>query len=199
MAGLAAVQTAKNMGAVVKAFDVRPAVKEQIQSLGGEFLEVDFKVYFLKTHTYIFEKIGVLPPSGVSESAQPPSPEMAKKKKAARLKFKTNSLGTRARRGTISCHEGHVRSIDRLLIARIRTRRYVVRAWITVRAKGSSGGSGVGFLVLSRCFNSGGPTRPISLTLTQTPLPQLTAWSQFMAGAWSCYPVDWFCVRPYSI
>ena len=25
----------------------------------------------------------------------------------------------------------------------------------------------------------------ISLTLTQTPLPQLTAWSQFMAGAWS--------------
>ena len=29
------------------------------------------------------------------------------------------------------------------------------------------------------------PTRPISLTLTQIPLPQLTAWSQFMAGAWS--------------
>ena len=29
------------------------------------------------------------------------------------------------------------------------------------------------------------PTRPISLTLTQTPQPQLTAWSQFIAGAWS--------------
>ena len=29
---------------------------------------------------------------------------------------------------------------------------------------------------------SGWPTRPISLTLTQTPLPQLTAWSQFMTG-----------------
>ncbi|CAN0368344.1 unnamed protein product, partial [Ectocarpus sp. 8 AP-2014] len=41
VAGLAAVQAAKNMGAVVKAFDVRPAVKEQIESLGGEFLEVD--------------------------------------------------------------------------------------------------------------------------------------------------------------
>lgn len=44
MAGLAAVQAAKNMGAVVKAFDVRPAVKEQIESLGGEFLEVDVNV-----------------------------------------------------------------------------------------------------------------------------------------------------------
>ena len=29
------------------------------------------------------------------------------------------------------------------------------------------------------------PTRPILLTLTQTPQPQLTAWSQFIAGAWS--------------
>lgn len=44
MAGLAAVQAAKNMGAIVKAFDVRPAVKEQIESLGGEFLEVDVQV-----------------------------------------------------------------------------------------------------------------------------------------------------------
>lgn len=44
VAGLAAVQAAKNMGAVVKAFDVRPAVKEQIESLGGEFLEVDIQV-----------------------------------------------------------------------------------------------------------------------------------------------------------
>lgn len=44
MAGLAAVQAAKNMGAIVKAFDVRPTVKEQIESLGGEFLEVEFKV-----------------------------------------------------------------------------------------------------------------------------------------------------------
>ena len=29
------------------------------------------------------------------------------------------------------------------------------------------------------------PTRPISLTLTHPPPPQLTAWSQFIAGAWS--------------
>lgn len=46
VAGLAAVQAAKNMGAIVKAFDVRPAVKEQIESLGGEFLEVEFQVSF---------------------------------------------------------------------------------------------------------------------------------------------------------
>lgn len=43
VAGLAAVQTAKNMGAIVKCFDVRPAVKEQVQSFGAEFLEVDFE------------------------------------------------------------------------------------------------------------------------------------------------------------
>ena len=43
VAGLAAVQTAKNMGAVVRLFDVRAAVKEQAQSMGAEFLEVDFE------------------------------------------------------------------------------------------------------------------------------------------------------------
>lgn len=41
VAGLAAVQQAKNMGAIVRCFDVRPAVKEQVESMGGEFLEVD--------------------------------------------------------------------------------------------------------------------------------------------------------------
>ena len=40
VAGLSAIGTAKNMGAIVRGFDTRPAVKEQIQSLGGEFLEV---------------------------------------------------------------------------------------------------------------------------------------------------------------
>merc|ERR1712061_783905 len=41
VAGLSAVQQAKNMGAIVRCFDVRPAVKEQVESMGGEFLEVD--------------------------------------------------------------------------------------------------------------------------------------------------------------
>lgn len=40
VAGLSAIATAKNMGAIVRCFDTRPAVKEQVESLGGEFLEV---------------------------------------------------------------------------------------------------------------------------------------------------------------
>ena len=43
VAGLAAIQTAKNMGAVVRAFDVRPVTKEQVESMGATFLEVPFK------------------------------------------------------------------------------------------------------------------------------------------------------------
>jgi len=43
VAGLAAVQTAKNMGAIVKLFDVRAAVEEQAKSMGAEFLKVDFE------------------------------------------------------------------------------------------------------------------------------------------------------------
>ncbi|GAA0570444.1 Re/Si-specific NAD(P)(+) transhydrogenase subunit alpha [Caenispirillum bisanense] len=41
VAGLQAVATAKRMGAVVYATDVRPATKEQVQSLGGKFVVVD--------------------------------------------------------------------------------------------------------------------------------------------------------------
>ncbi len=40
VAGLQAIATAKRMGAVVCAFDVRPAVKEQVESLGAKFIEV---------------------------------------------------------------------------------------------------------------------------------------------------------------
>jgi len=43
VAGLAAVQTAKNMGAIVRAFDVRPVCKEQVESMGATFLEVDIE------------------------------------------------------------------------------------------------------------------------------------------------------------
>jgi NAD(P) transhydrogenase subunit alpha len=41
VAGLQAIATAKRLGAVVTANDVRPAVKEQVESLGGKFLMVD--------------------------------------------------------------------------------------------------------------------------------------------------------------
>jgi NAD(P) transhydrogenase subunit alpha len=43
VAGLAAIGTAKGLGAVVRAFDTRPEVKEQIESMDAEFLELDFK------------------------------------------------------------------------------------------------------------------------------------------------------------
>ncbi len=42
VAGLAAIGTARGLGAVVRAFDTRPAVKEQVQSMGAEFLELHF-------------------------------------------------------------------------------------------------------------------------------------------------------------
>lgn len=41
VAGLQAIATARRLGAVVEAFDIRPAVKEQVQSLGAKFLEAE--------------------------------------------------------------------------------------------------------------------------------------------------------------
>ena len=41
VAGLMAIGTARRLGAVVEATDVRPVVKEQVQSLGGTFIEVE--------------------------------------------------------------------------------------------------------------------------------------------------------------
>ena len=41
VAGLQAIATAKRLGAKVTAFDTRPVVAEQVQSLGGKFLEID--------------------------------------------------------------------------------------------------------------------------------------------------------------
>ena len=43
VAGLASLATARSLGAIVRGFDVRPATREQIESLGGEFLEVDIE------------------------------------------------------------------------------------------------------------------------------------------------------------
>ncbi|RQR32740.1 Re/Si-specific NAD(P)(+) transhydrogenase subunit alpha [Burkholderia sp. Bp9143] len=43
VAGLQAIATAKRLGAVIEASDVRPAVKEQIESLGARFLDVPFE------------------------------------------------------------------------------------------------------------------------------------------------------------
>ncbi|MDE3012284.1 MAG: Re/Si-specific NAD(P)(+) transhydrogenase subunit alpha [Pseudomonadota bacterium] len=43
VAGLAAIGTARGLGAIVRAFDTRPEVKQQIESMGAEFLEMDFE------------------------------------------------------------------------------------------------------------------------------------------------------------
>ena len=43
VAGLAAIGAARSLGAIVRAFDTRPAVKEQVESMGADFLELDFE------------------------------------------------------------------------------------------------------------------------------------------------------------
>src|SRR5687768_5037908 len=43
VAGLAAIGTARSLGAMVRAFDTRPVVKEQVASMGAEFLQVDIQ------------------------------------------------------------------------------------------------------------------------------------------------------------
>lgn len=43
VAGLQAIATARRLGAVVSAFDIRPAVKEQVESLGAKFLEAELE------------------------------------------------------------------------------------------------------------------------------------------------------------
>lgn len=43
VAGLQAIATARRLGAVVSSYDIRPAVKEQVESLGAKFIELDVK------------------------------------------------------------------------------------------------------------------------------------------------------------
>ncbi|MGL5249987.1 MAG: Re/Si-specific NAD(P)(+) transhydrogenase subunit alpha, partial [Enterovibrio sp.] len=43
VAGLAAIGAAGSLGAIVRAFDVRPEVKEQVESMGAQFLQIDFQ------------------------------------------------------------------------------------------------------------------------------------------------------------
>lgn len=43
VAGLQAIASSKRLGAVVHAYDVRPAVKEQVESLGGKFVELELE------------------------------------------------------------------------------------------------------------------------------------------------------------
>jgi NAD(P) transhydrogenase subunit alpha len=43
VAGLQAIATAKRLGAIVSAYDIRPAVKEEVESLGGKFVEMELE------------------------------------------------------------------------------------------------------------------------------------------------------------
>jgi len=43
VAGLSAIGAARSLGAIVRAFDTRPEVKEEVESMDGEFLELDFE------------------------------------------------------------------------------------------------------------------------------------------------------------
>ncbi len=56
VAGLQAIATAKRLGAVVMAFDTRPSVKEQVESLGGRCVEVEGAVEDLKAGGYAVEQ-----------------------------------------------------------------------------------------------------------------------------------------------
>ena len=53
VAGLAAIGTATSLGAITYAFDVRPEVAEQIESMGAEFVFLDFQILF----DFMFSKL----------------------------------------------------------------------------------------------------------------------------------------------
>jgi NAD(P) transhydrogenase subunit alpha len=56
VAGLQAVATARRLGAVVEVFDTRPAVREEVMSLGGKFIEVDGAADASKAGGYAVEQ-----------------------------------------------------------------------------------------------------------------------------------------------
>jgi len=56
VAGLQAIATAKRIGAVVEVFDTRPAVKEEVMSLGGKFIEVEGAADASKAGGYAVEQ-----------------------------------------------------------------------------------------------------------------------------------------------
>lgn len=54
VAGLAAAAQARCMGAAVRAFDTRPAVREQIESLGATFVTMDMQVMISESISLLF-------------------------------------------------------------------------------------------------------------------------------------------------
>ncbi len=58
VAGLMAIASAKRLGAVVRAYDVRPAVKEQVESLGGKFVEIELETQDAETSSGYAKEMG---------------------------------------------------------------------------------------------------------------------------------------------
>jgi H+-translocating NAD(P) transhydrogenase subunit alpha len=58
VAGLQAIATARRLGASVSAYDVRPAVKEQVQSLGGKFIEMQLETKAAETKGGYAQEMG---------------------------------------------------------------------------------------------------------------------------------------------
>ncbi|MEH6458123.1 MAG: Re/Si-specific NAD(P)(+) transhydrogenase subunit alpha [Cocleimonas sp.] len=73
VAGLAAIGTAQSLGAIVRAFDVRPEVSEQIESMGAEFLFLDFDKGIEKSTSDASDAVET------NGYATPSSPEFRKK------------------------------------------------------------------------------------------------------------------------
>lgn len=93
VAGLQAIATAKRLGAVIEASDVRPSVKEQIESLGGKFIDVSYETAEEKEAA-----VGVggyakpMPPSWLARQAV----EVAKRVAAADIVISTALIPGRA-------------------------------------------------------------------------------------------------------
>ncbi len=56
VAGLQAIATARRLGAVVEVFDTRPAVKEEVKSLGAKFIEVEGAINNAASGGYAMEQ-----------------------------------------------------------------------------------------------------------------------------------------------
>jgi NAD(P) transhydrogenase subunit alpha len=58
VAGLQAIATARRLGAVVEAYDIRPAVKEQVESLGAKFVELGLETEEAETKSGYAKEMG---------------------------------------------------------------------------------------------------------------------------------------------
>lgn len=92
VAGLQAIATAKRLGAVIEASDVRPSVKEQVESLGGKFIDVAYETAEEKSR----RGRGRLRPAHAAKLARPAKAEVAKRVAQADVVISTALIPGRA-------------------------------------------------------------------------------------------------------